>query len=205
MTNRNAFMAVGATCKRCGVVMGGNFDGIGWDRPAEIYAGTATGLCDKCMRESDYVLETFEDGAKRVSVAPTCPSWRRDRTTHIAYDNCPECGGKGYTRSSGTWGSSNASCKTCYDRYVSYPKRKFRRLYLALERENIIDYIESEFNAEAKTLRLTCRLKRTMITKYKDEMENDVFFVNLRQKYVNMYDKLVSQLNDFVDKEYPVC
>lgn len=96
--------------------------------PAELYAGTFTGLCYECERKAAYVTYEFSDGAKYWSHAPHCPSWRRDRETFIAYDDCPECKEKHgrimVSRNFSQGGPYPIQCQTCLSRYTSHPERQ---------------------------------------------------------------------------------
>jgi hypothetical protein len=121
-------------CLRCGKVL--NADG---NHPAEVYAGTCTGLCYGCTKEGTYVTEVAVlDGALRVSWPPHLPSWRRDRESYYAYAGCETCGGQGVeqntsdgriARSSGCWG---VQCRACLDRYVNHPARALDQDYRAM-------------------------------------------------------------------------
>lgn len=107
-------------CKRCDDVLG---DGS----PAESYAGTYTGLCNQCMREGPVVLRRYRDGAQQIEYAPSCPSWRRDREDFWAYNDCPECEGKGFVwkrRASGG-GRYRHFCQSCLERFYSHPLHKW--------------------------------------------------------------------------------
>jgi hypothetical protein len=107
------------TCRVCGKRL--NADG---HHPAELYAGTFTGLCYGCERGAAYVVPDSElpDGARRVSHPPSCPSWRRDRTEHWAYPDCEECGGMGARMRYGRNGQYTEYCRPCLTR-VSVPRR----------------------------------------------------------------------------------
>ena len=96
-------------CQRCGKPL--NTDG---GHPAELYAGTFTGLCYKCEREGPYVVKTYSaDGAQRISYPPSCPSWRRDRVEHIAYPDCPQCKGTGRIYVDRPWRTGGGYHKSC--------------------------------------------------------------------------------------------
>jgi len=112
-------------CDRCGVELSGR-DG---DRPAESYLGTYTGLCYTCQNAGPYVVETFFDGAKRLSYPPSCPSWRRDRELYTAYGDCPTCKGSGTQ-----WWTSYPSgyrsyCEACFKRFINHPVRVADRAF----------------------------------------------------------------------------
>lgn len=109
-------------CERCGQLLQG-FNG---NNPAELYAGTYTGLCNKCMREPVYVVgESDLDGVKLLSYPPACPSWSRERFLCWAYEDCPNCNGNGrHIVWSGSGGQFSSHCKVCFDRYWGHPVRK---------------------------------------------------------------------------------
>ena len=126
-------------CIKCGKPL--NADG---NHPAELYAGTYTGLCYGCEKSSSYVVKEYRDGAKRISYPPHCPSWRRDREEFIAYDGCPFCKGTGrfMKYSHGTFGSYPVHCDRCFDRYYNEPLRKWaetrkKKIYSAAQ--NVYD------------------------------------------------------------------
>lgn len=131
---------VGWACSRCGKTL--NADGC---HPAELYAGTFTGLCYGCERSGSYVVPGSElpDGARLVSHPPSCPSWRRDRTEHWAYPDCPDCGGQGarVRYSSMSHGNYTEYCRACAAR-VTAPRRAnevalLRAVADALEAEHL--------------------------------------------------------------------
>jgi len=114
-------MVYGATCKRCGKVMGG--DG---DRPAEIYLGTFTGLCYDCEKRGAQRIDAEFDGAEHWEHAPHCPSWRRDRERYIGYPGCVDCKGRGrimVSRPFPQGGPYAIQCKACSTRYYGQPWR----------------------------------------------------------------------------------
>ncbi len=110
-------------CKRCGRPL--NADG---GHPAELYAGTYTGLCYACEREGPRVVKAYgADGAQRISYPPSCPSWRRDREEYIAYPDCRECKGTGRIYVDRPWRSGGGyykSCDRCLGRFSGHPGRK---------------------------------------------------------------------------------
>ena len=97
----------------------------GGRRPAELYAGTFTGLCTGCMGKGPWVTEiSVLDGARRVSWPPHCPSWRRDREVHIAYEDCGTCAGLGLeTPAYRSWSGGGQYCRPCISRYSSHALR----------------------------------------------------------------------------------
>jgi hypothetical protein len=70
-------------CKWCGKLL--NQDGY---HPAELYAGTYTGLCYACEGLGPRILQEFYDGCKLVSHPPSSPSYRRNRDEHYWYPDC---------------------------------------------------------------------------------------------------------------------
>ena len=102
-------------CNRCGKPL--NSDG---NHPAELYAGTYTGLCYSCERDSFYILEEYEDGSALISYPPNCPSHRRARGKYVAFPDCPTCNGTGRIHVSRGWsagGSYYSYCKECSKRH----------------------------------------------------------------------------------------
>lgn len=101
-------------CAVCGTPL--NADG---DHPAELYAGTFTGLCYGCERMPRVEIERWPDGAVEWSYPPACPSFRRDREKHIAYPDCPECKGDGFTWKPTAAGFSQyrSYCAPCLERW----------------------------------------------------------------------------------------
>lgn len=110
-------------CESCGKPL--NEDG---GHPAELYAGTYTGLCYKCERKPDFVLKTYViDGALLISHPPNTPAHRRDRWTSHAYEDCDECDGSGETyehRSFRVGGGYYRYCEKCSRRFWGHPERK---------------------------------------------------------------------------------
>lgn len=130
----------GWTCKRCGRELDDGTRG----RPAELYAGTYTGLCYPCTNEGPYVSEIREDGCQVWSYPPHCPSWRRDRETFYGYPDCDKCKGSGVE---GThyvnWSHIRDHCRDCMDRMThqgAYETRGHWERYCAgeLSREEAI-------------------------------------------------------------------
>jgi hypothetical protein len=106
-------------CRACAKTL--NADG---SHPAELYAGTFTGLCYSCERSGSYVVPGSElpDGARRVSHPPHCPSWRRSREEYWSYSDCEECGGAGrkmISRSNPMGGPYPQFCRPCQARVTS--------------------------------------------------------------------------------------
>ena len=102
-----------------------NADG---NHPAELYAGTFTGLCYGCERTEGFVERVDGlDGARTWSYPPSSPSWRRDRETHTAYADCPNCNGAGFTwEHNYSGGRMRSFCRTCSARRANHPLRRWR-------------------------------------------------------------------------------
>jgi hypothetical protein len=109
-------------CKQCGNTL--NADG---GHPAELYAGTYTGLCHKCERSGERLIKTARlDGAQTWEFPPHCPSWRRDRERFIGFAGCSQCEGKGRLwagRADSQGGSYSQQCPVCSMRYWNHPLR----------------------------------------------------------------------------------
>lgn len=126
-------------CRVCDVVL--NADG---GHPAELYAGTFTGLCYRCERGPAYVVPDSElpDGARLLSWPPASPSWRRDRTTHWAYPDCEECAGKGARMRYSSMNQYTESCRPCLARVMAPRKvnevRLLRTVADALEGAELV-------------------------------------------------------------------
>jgi hypothetical protein len=123
-------------CKVCGKTL--NADG---NHPAELYAGTFTGLCYTCERGGPYVVPGSElpDGGRRVSHPPACPSWRRDRTDHWGYPDCENCKGQGAKMRHTAMNQYLEYCKPCMARVMAPRKRNeiefLRGVATSLERD----------------------------------------------------------------------
>ncbi len=104
-------------------------------RPAELYAGTFTGICYECERKGEYCTHVdVIDRAEHWDFPPCCPSYNRSRQQYVGYDDCPDCNGKGavwQSRPDAYGGSYRAYCKTCFTRYNNHPARrhKYDRLH----------------------------------------------------------------------------
>ncbi len=109
-------------CAQCARPL--NADGA---HPAELYAGTYTGLCDVCTFSGFRLLGICPlDGARELAHPPLAPSWRRDRPRFIGYSDCASCAGAGRAvvpRSCALGGSYAINCKPCLDRYLQHPVR----------------------------------------------------------------------------------
>lgn len=120
MDSRGFFPA--QPCKKCGAALQGADSG----RPAELYAGTYTGLCYPCMNGSAFLLETdVVTGVQTWSHPPHCPAWRRDRETFLWFPDCSntkcEHGHVYVSRSDGAGGSYYVQCEPCGKRHWEHP------------------------------------------------------------------------------------
>jgi len=116
----NGFLPKGVKCKQCGAVLEGEGEG----RPAESYLGTYNGLCYPCTGKGPYFTgEVLVSGAKVYSHPPSCPSWRRDRTTYYFFEDCTVCQfGSVRKYSPGPFGGSyNSQCDACSKRHYEHP------------------------------------------------------------------------------------
>ena len=110
-------------CKACGQPLCGPDTG----RPAELYAGTYTGLCYPCTNSGPVVLRVLGDGCQVWSHPPHCPSWRRARETFWHYPDCATCrqGMIWVYRPDGQGGSYGRQCEPCMSRYGAHPLRQW--------------------------------------------------------------------------------
>ena len=111
-----------SNCQACGTPLQGEDS----DRPAELYAGTYTGLCYPCTGKTAFRIETRQrvSGAWYWSHPPHCPSWRRDRETFYGFPGCKRCGGKGCTwisRPNPQGGPYTVQCVACEARDEEHP------------------------------------------------------------------------------------
>lgn len=111
-----------ADCSHCGQPLQGQGSG----RPAELYAGTYTGLCYSCAtRAPECTGVAVLDGAQYWEYPPHAPSWRRDREGgHVGYPDCVKCSGRGVTNWPVSSGTGYIQCADCTARYDAQPLRK---------------------------------------------------------------------------------
>lgn len=112
----------GLSCRNCGNALEGQDSG----RPAESYTGTYNGLCYLCTNGKAYPLNDYQflSGARYWSHPPHCPSWRRDRETFLAFDDCDQChrGRIMVSRSFGQGGPYPKQCEQCQTRNDNDPR-----------------------------------------------------------------------------------
>lgn len=141
-------------CKKCGKPL--NADGY---HPAELYAGTYTGLCYGCEKSGPFVAKEHLDGAQTISYPPHCPSWRRDREEQIAYPDCPDCEGKGrfyVSRPFASGGGYYRYCPNCLGRFSSHPLR----VWASNRRKAIYNAANGSYLAELRKRRLITKAKK---------------------------------------------
>lgn len=106
-------------CKRCGKPLHGADSGY----PAELYAGTYTGLCYPCTAEKPYLVHvSLLDGAMTYNHPPSNSAYRRNRENYVYYDGC-SCN-LGAVRKSGRYGDYyTLQCEDCSRIYYTEPWR----------------------------------------------------------------------------------
>ena len=180
-------------CRECGKQL--NADG---GHPAELYAGTYTGLCYGCERKPVRIVQSYEDGAIRLSYAPHCPSWRREREEYQAYPNCPDCDGKGMKiidRSFAHGGPYPAYCKPCSDRFWNYPPRKLRSDKLTRGLRHLYDAANALYNREVQ--------RRWTVKELKDLVAQKYDFTPIAKPYWERYKAARSRWEQLIDRKYP--
>ena len=108
-------------CKGCGAPLD-----TGGNRPAELYLGTYTGLCNKCTMGKSFIVKEYRDRARQISYAPHCPSHRRNREEYTSYADCEVCKGTGrlyVSRGFASGGPYYKYCRECLSRYCNEPLR----------------------------------------------------------------------------------
>lgn len=140
------FLVDAPPCRVCGKELGGRQPDGSYHRPAELYAGTYTGLCQRCTSGRAYLVTTLCDGAEVWSFPPHCPSWRRDRQTFVSYPDCGCNHGRVMvSRNLSQGGNYPMSCESCSIRYDSYGPR---RIYVAWRSmpASVIRYLNALYN-----------------------------------------------------------
>jgi len=174
-------------CK-CGKPL--NADG---NHPAELYAGTYTGLCHTCERAPAFVTEEHRDGATRISYAPDNPSWRRDRIEYIAYEDCNECSGTGRTyvsRSNWSVGGYHCQCKACSERFYSEPLRE----WAISRRRTLFEAAQATWKAELEKANLYELVKKHSRGELSDDKQEVVD--SIRRRVRERYERLKTRLEE---------
>lgn len=111
-------------CRNCNQPLSGE----NGPRPAELYAGSYTGLCYKCQQLDKAIVHTSTlDGALRVTYRAENYSGLGSRVSYVAYPDCPVCNGDG--RIKGAYSSSAccyrySRCQECWARFSAEPHRR---------------------------------------------------------------------------------
>lgn len=119
--DRDGFLAAPGTvpCVTCGAVLNPN-----GHRPAETYAGTATGECYKCQARAPFRWGVHRSGAETWSHPAHCPAYRRDRELYTWVPGCaaPECDHGRVIKWGGFAGSSYPTqCRACLAVHEAHP------------------------------------------------------------------------------------
>lgn len=146
--DRNGFLPAQG-CRRCQKAL----QGLASGHPAELYAGTYTGLCDACTRAPARISRRYADGAIVWDLPPHCPAWRRDRESYTTYPDCTACGGQGMRMvpRPNFGGTTPEYCPACLNRYEAHA---VRRRY-AQRRARVYDHargIEREYDRREKQI-----------------------------------------------------
>lgn len=116
----------GVPCNQCKKPLNPN-----GHRPAELYAGTFTGICYSCQNKPAICIKVeLLDKAGHWEFPPYRPSYRRDRESYVGYGDCNDCDGRGskvVSRPDSQGGSYRTYCNTCFSRYHDQPMRKRRK------------------------------------------------------------------------------
>lgn len=149
-------------CTGCGRPL--NADG---GRPAELYAGTYTGLCYACERKGPFVVATFEDGCQLVSHPPHCPAWRRDREMYHWYEGCDQCqqGRVWVSRAFSEGGPYTRSCPVCAPRHYAFVEEQRRH---KLQGHTPFEQLAARYTAEKQRLEAVSR-KRVTKTRTREQ------------------------------------
>lgn len=194
----------GVTCRKCGKSLDGQGDG----HPAESYAGTYTGLCDKCTHAGGFVIRIAEsDGCKQWSYPPHCPSWRRDRESYLAYDDCLTCKGTGriyISRSYPQGGPYYIQCKECSARYYDQPIRKARSEFATRAYTRIRALIESRYYADLRVIIGWRKSKKiTARTKFDPTEDQTKRIEEAKKTHFEVYQTLTGKLDKIIDRKFP--
>lgn len=149
-------------CRVCGRPL--NHDG---NYPAELYAGTYTGICYACERTGPFVVTTFEDGCQLVSHPPHCPAWRRTREEYYWYEGCGQCqrGRVWVSRAGSQGGPYTRSCPTCAPRHYAFVEEQRRRKLLG---NTPFERLAARYAAEQQRLEVESR-KRVTKTRTREQ------------------------------------
>lgn len=179
------------TCKRCNRHLNPN-----GDRPAEVYAGTFTGLCYACQDRGAEIIATDPlDGAICIEYPPHCPSYRRDRESYWGYADCQRCNGKCsivVPRDFGNGGPYRQSCSVCWEKYHNNPVRKWTRD----KRQKISRIANEMFCREIKNRRKKLKLK-------KNDLTPESILNEIRAPLLKKVDRIIKHLDIIACKIMP--
>lgn len=192
-------------CKGCGRPL--NADG---GHPAELYAGTYTGLCYACERKDPFVVTTFEDGCRLVSHPPHCPAWRRNREEYYWYEGCGQCqqGRVWVSRAYSEGGPYTRSCPACAPRHYTFVEEQRRR---KLQGKTPFEQLAARYAAEQQRLEAESR-KRVTKTRTREQKavsaclarDYDGFARRLLSAvWLDAEEQFVSSLEDWLEKLRP--
>lgn len=173
-------------CKQCGKPL--NADGY---HPAELYAGTYTGLCYRCELSEERLLQVNPlDGAQHWEFPPHCPSWRRTRERFTGYLGCDLCKGRGRLwvgRSDAQGGSYSKQCETCSARFFNHPLRKWEMQRWGTIRKAA----ENDYKRELR--------KRKLLGKAKTNSIPEDLCKELQAPFIARMDKLRERFTQLAD------
>lgn len=142
--DRDGFLAAPGTvpCRTCGAVLNPN-----GHRPAETYAGTATGECYRCQARAAFLIGNHVSGAEIWSHPAHCPAWRRDRELFTFWPGCAECDhGKKWNHRPTSY---TVQCLRCWAEHEKHPAtveesraRAARRAAVALWERRMVAEVE---------------------------------------------------------------
>jgi hypothetical protein len=151
-------------CCECGKPL--NADG---GHPAELYAGTYTGLCYACERKGPSVVSVYEDGGKLVSHPPSCPSHSRYRDEYFWYEDCRVCrmGRVSVSRPLSQGGSYGCYCAACMRRRTAFVEEQKRR---KLQGQTPFERLAARYESEGKRYEEEAH-KRTTKSRTREQKE----------------------------------
>jgi hypothetical protein len=121
--DRDGFLAPPGVvpCSNCGTMLNPN-----GHRPAETYAGTATGECYRCQARPAFFTGTRHASGGEIWSHPAhCPNWRRDRELFTFWPGlAPHGCDHGRRWKSGTYmtgGSFTVQCVECWAEHAKHP------------------------------------------------------------------------------------
>lgn len=193
--DRNGMLPESWTCRQCRKQLNAN-----GARPAELYAGTFTGICYECESAPYFIEKTYAlDGAMSMSYPPSRPSWRRDRERYTAYADCATCNGTGVEKTEWNGGPLRHACQVCMTRYSQHPLRakadqRRERLYRAAEA-----VWQSELLRIARTT-LPKRVKKKTLSAAIALLARDARMNAIRQELLARHARAIERLDAFNER-----